>query len=153
MSAKYTIAAAPVAALALSFTSLRYSQSYLSKPIRFIAPFPPGGGHDLLARGLAQYLAELLGQPVPVENRPGASIILGTELAAKAPLDGHTIFMGNNSKVTINPKLMARASSAAHRRYSPKRSRRILCGGAASSNRPASCSTPRAELQPQTLSS
>jgi tripartite-type tricarboxylate transporter receptor subunit TctC len=81
------------------------AQSYPSKPIRFIVPFPPGGGNDLLARELAAHLAEPLGQQVVVDNRPGASTLIGTELAARAPADGHTIFMGNNSTLCINPNL------------------------------------------------
>jgi len=82
-----------------------WPQSYPTKPIRFIVPFPPGGGNDLLARAFAQHLSEPLGQPLVVDNRPGASTIIGTELAAKAPPDGHTIFMGNNSTLCINPNL------------------------------------------------
>jgi len=91
--------------LVLFVTSIAWPQSYPLKPIRFIVPFPPGGGNDLLARAFAQHLSEPLGQPLVVDNRPGASTIIGTELAAKAPPDGHTIFMGNNSTLCINPNL------------------------------------------------
>jgi tripartite-type tricarboxylate transporter receptor subunit TctC len=95
------------------------AQSYPSKPIRFIVPFPPGGGNDLVARELAQYLAEPLGQPVIVDNRPGASTIIGTELAAKAAPDGHTIFMGNNSTLAINPNLYRKLPYDAVKDFAP----------------------------------
>lgn len=81
------------------------AQGYPAKAIRFIVPFPPGGGNDILARELGQNVSEPLGVPVVIDNKPGASTIIGTELAAKAPPDGYTIFMGNNSTFTINPNL------------------------------------------------
>jgi tripartite-type tricarboxylate transporter receptor subunit TctC len=66
---------------------------YPSKPLRFILPFPPGGGTDALARAMGNRLAEGLGQQVVVDNRPGAGANIGAELAAKSPPDGHTLFM------------------------------------------------------------
>lgn len=81
------------------------AQTYPAKPIRFIVPFPPSGGNDLIARELAQHVTDSLGQLVIVENRPGASTLIGTEAAAKAQPDGYTLFMGNNSTLTINPNL------------------------------------------------
>jgi tripartite-type tricarboxylate transporter receptor subunit TctC len=62
-----------------------------TKPIRMISPFPPGGSNDILARLLAQKMTERLGQQTIVDNRPGAAGIIGTELAARAPADGHTL--------------------------------------------------------------
>lgn len=67
------------------------AQSYPAKPIRFVVPFPPGGGNDLLARITAQKLSESLGQPVVIENRPGASGQVGTEYVARSAPDGYTI--------------------------------------------------------------
>jgi tripartite-type tricarboxylate transporter receptor subunit TctC len=90
-----------------------------TKPIRFIVPFPPGGGNDLIARELAVYVAEPLGQPVIVDNRPGGSTIIGTEAAARAAPDGHTIFMGNNSTLTINPNLYRKLPYDALRDFAP----------------------------------
>jgi len=81
------------------------AQDYPAKALRIIVPFPPGGGNDILARRLAQVLTAPLGQPVVVDNRPGASSIIGTELVAKAPPDGYTILMGNNGALTINPNV------------------------------------------------
>ena len=69
------------------------AQTYPSKPVRIIVPFPPGGPVDITGRGVAQKLAELWGQPVTIDNRAGAGGIVGAEVAAKAPNDGYTIFM------------------------------------------------------------
>ena len=73
------------------------AQSYPTKPIRFIVPFAPGGGTDIVARIVALQLNEALGQPVVVDNRGGAGSTLGTDLAAKAPADGYTLLLGNIS--------------------------------------------------------
>jgi tripartite-type tricarboxylate transporter receptor subunit TctC len=71
--------------------------AYPTKPIRFILPFPPGGGTDILGRILAQKLSEELGQPVIPENRPGAGGNVGNEAAAKSPPDGYTIVICTSS--------------------------------------------------------
>jgi tripartite-type tricarboxylate transporter receptor subunit TctC len=81
---------------------------YPAKPIRYIIPFPPGGGQDLVGRALAPRLSEALGQQVLIDNRPGGGTILGAELAARSAPDGYTLFMGSNTSLTINPNLHAR---------------------------------------------
>ncbi|NKC30303.1 Bug family tripartite tricarboxylate transporter substrate binding protein [Falsiroseomonas selenitidurans] len=78
-----------------------------SRAIRIIVPFPPGAGTDLLARAYAQRLTEVLGQAVVIENRAGASGMIGTEAAARAPADGYTILMANSSVLAINPAIRA----------------------------------------------
>jgi len=85
--------------------SLLAQSGYPSKPVRFIAPFPPGGATDTLCRLLAQKLSDGLGQPVTVDNRPGASGNIGHELAMKAPPDGYTLLLTNSSTLTTNPHL------------------------------------------------
>jgi tripartite-type tricarboxylate transporter receptor subunit TctC len=80
------------------------AEAYPSKPIRFVIPVPPGGGVDILTRTIGQKLAELIGQPVIPENKPGASAVIGTELVAKAPPDGYTILMAYSAHI-INPLL------------------------------------------------
>ena len=95
------------------------AQTYPAKPIRFIVPFPPGGGNDLIARELSQHLTESLGQPMVVDNRPGASTLIGAEAAAKASPDGYTLFMGNNSTLTINPHLYKKLPYDAVRDFAP----------------------------------
>lgn len=84
------------------------AESYPSRPIRFIVPFPPGGGNDIVGRVIAQKLAEALGQTVVVDNRGGAGGTLGTDMTAKAPADGHTLLINNISlavNATLIPKL------------------------------------------------
>jgi tripartite-type tricarboxylate transporter receptor subunit TctC len=77
-----------------------------SKPIRIIAPFPPGGTSDLIGRVVGAKLQEALGQTVLVENRPGAGGSVGSDVAAKSPPDGYTILVGNASPISINPLLI-----------------------------------------------
>jgi len=71
--------------------------AYPTKPIRFVVPFAPGGGTDIIARIVAQQLNETLGQPVVVDNRGGAGSTLGTDIVTKAPADGYTMLLGNIS--------------------------------------------------------
>lgn len=94
-------------------------QDYPAKPIRYIVPFPPGGGNDVLARELGAHLSEVLGQPVVIDNRAGASTIIGTEMAAKSPSDGYTILMGNNSALAINVALFKKLPYDAVKDFAP----------------------------------
>jgi tripartite-type tricarboxylate transporter receptor subunit TctC len=71
------------------------------KALHFIVPFPPGGTLDVLARTIANELGPALGQTIVVENKPGASGVLGAELVARAPADGHTFFIASNTLVTL----------------------------------------------------
>ena len=75
-----------------------------TKPIRLIVPFPPGGSNDILGRFLAQKMSDRLGQQTIVDNRAGADGIIGTELAARAPADGHTLVIVSTS-YTMNPAI------------------------------------------------
>src|SRR3954465_2918082 len=76
--------------------ALAWAQSYPSKPMRWILGYPPGGGTEFIARNVANTLSPLLGQPIVIENRPGAAAILGAEAAARSPADGYTLFMADN---------------------------------------------------------
>ncbi|MCC6531619.1 MAG: tripartite tricarboxylate transporter substrate binding protein [Burkholderiales bacterium] len=92
------------AALAAAGSPAALAQAYPVKPVRLIVPLAPGGGGDLVSRLIAQKISEPLGQPVLVDNRPGASTIIGTELAARAQPDGYTLVTATSSHV-INPSL------------------------------------------------
>ena len=81
-----------------------FAQDYPSRPIRMVTPFPPGGGSDVVARVVAQKLSLVLGVNVLVDNRPGASGIIGTDIVSKSAPDGYTILMAN-SAITSNPWL------------------------------------------------
>ncbi|HVQ72896.1 MAG TPA: tripartite tricarboxylate transporter substrate-binding protein, partial [Bradyrhizobium sp.] len=69
------------------------AQAYPTRPVRIVVGFPPGGVGDFVARPLAQWLQERLGQPFVIENRPGAGGNIGTEAVVRAPPDGHTILL------------------------------------------------------------
>ncbi len=84
------------------------SQTWPSKPIRFIVPFPPGAATDLLTRNIAPKLGEGLGQQVIVDNRLGAGGMIGVELAAKSPPDGYTLVLATVGPIAINPSLYAK---------------------------------------------
>lgn len=83
-------------------------EAWPSRSIRFVVPYPPGGPTDLMARSMSGRLAEALGQPVVVDNRPGAGGNVGAELAAKAPPDGYTLLMGAISTHSINVSLYSK---------------------------------------------
>jgi tripartite-type tricarboxylate transporter receptor subunit TctC len=90
--------------LALAATTA-LAQTYPNKPIRIIVPYPPGGGADLTARPIAQMLSEHWGQPVIVENRGGASGMIGAEMVAKAPPDGYTLMVSASAEVALDAAL------------------------------------------------
>src|SRR6185436_17044149 len=81
------------------------AQNYPSKPIRIIVPYPAGGTSDILARSIGQRLSESLGQPVVVENKPGANGNVGAELVAKAPTDGYTVLLADIGALAISPSV------------------------------------------------
>jgi len=84
------------------------AQTYPSKPIHLIVPYPAGGGTDFFARLVGQKMQELIGQPIIIENRPGAATNLGADYAAKAQPDGYTILLGDIATFAANPSLYKR---------------------------------------------
>ena len=104
MSGRFIPALVAGALIAIAASPAAHAQAYPSKPIRFVLPFPPGGGTDILGRILAQKLSEQVGQPVVPENRPGAGGNVGTEYASRQPADGYTIVICSPS-LAISPAL------------------------------------------------
>ena len=106
------IFSAMVLSLGLSGTFLAASnvqaQAYPNKPIRLVCPFPPGGAVDIASRAIAQELSKNLGQPVTVDNKPGAGGNIGGAEVARAAADGYTIFMTTSGIQAINPALYAK---------------------------------------------
>lgn len=90
-------------------TGAVFAQEFPSKSVRLVVPFPPGGAVDLLARTLGQPLSRAMGQNVIVENRPGGNTVIGAELVARAPADGHTVLLMAPS-FTINPFVRSKLS-------------------------------------------
>jgi tripartite-type tricarboxylate transporter receptor subunit TctC len=95
------------AAVFLGFAAAVSAQDYPSKPLRMVVGFPPGGGTDVVARILAPRMSELLGQPVVIENRPGATGTVAAGQVAKSPPDGYTVMMGHVSVNAIAPSLFS----------------------------------------------
>ena len=91
--------------LGLALAAAACAQPYPSKPIRYIVPFPPGGPTDTFSRALTAQLGEALGQPVVVENVPGAGASIGMDRLAKSPPDGYTIGLATTGSHAINPHL------------------------------------------------
>jgi len=81
------------------------AQSYPSRPVRLIVPYPPGGSTDFIARPVSERLTERLGQPFVMDNRGGAATVIGAEIAARAPADGYTLLVGTVTTLAVNPAL------------------------------------------------
>jgi tripartite-type tricarboxylate transporter receptor subunit TctC len=96
-----------------------FAQSYPSRPVRLISPFPPGAVVDTLSRAVAAPLGELLGQPVVVENRAGAGGNIGMAAVAKSPADGYTLGMGGIGPNAINPAVFANTPYDTLRDFAP----------------------------------
>lgn len=90
---------------AVSSSSVVAQADYPNKPIRLVVPYPPGGLTDVLARAIGERLAVALKQPVVIDNRPGAGTLMGAEIVATSPADGHTLLMATSTTLGISPAL------------------------------------------------
>jgi tripartite-type tricarboxylate transporter receptor subunit TctC len=99
-------AAAPLLASGLARPAIAQA-GFPSRPIRIVIGFPPGGGIDILARLMGPKMSDRLGQPVVIENRPGANGLIATQGVAQADADGHTILFGTTGNLAVNPVLYA----------------------------------------------
>ncbi len=91
--------------LCFALAGTAWAQPYPSRPVRIIVPFVPGGNVDITARTVAPALGDALGQPVVVENRPGAAGMVGAQAMMSSPADGYTLMMGSNSSLAVAPNL------------------------------------------------
>jgi len=108
-----------LAALPFGATLSFAADNYPTKPIRFIVPYPPGGTTDLVARGIAGKLAEKYGQQVVIDNRGGASTIIGTDMMAKAAPDGYTFGLITQTTMSINPNVVPKLPYNTERDLAP----------------------------------
>lgn len=95
------------------------ADTWPNKPVRFVVPYPPGGLADSVARSLAEGLSERLKQTVLIDNKPGGSLIIGTDLVAKAPPDGYTILLASSSSLAINSSAFKKLPYDAQRDFAP----------------------------------
>ncbi len=112
-------AAAPLFLSASGAWAQNSAANYPSKPIHIIVGFAAGGGNDIIARLVGQKMSEDFGQPVLVENKPGAGARLATELVARAPADGYTILVGASGAIVINPAVYSKLEYDSIRDFAP----------------------------------
>jgi tripartite-type tricarboxylate transporter receptor subunit TctC len=103
----------------LACCSSAFAQSYPAKPVHLIVPYPAGGVVDGLARGIAQPVSDGLGQPVIVDNRPGANTIIALEACARAQPDGYTLCTSSSDGMSFNPNLYPKLPYDAERDFAP----------------------------------
>ena len=108
-----------LACVLLAFSTAAFGQAWPSKPVRIVVAYPPGGGIDVMARQLADKLQPAWGQPVVVENKPGANTIVAADAVAKSAPDGHTILMTTDATFSINPHLYSKLPYDARRDFIP----------------------------------
>ena len=108
-----------LAALFAAMAVAAQAQTFPSKPMRMVLPYQPGGITDVVARTLAQKMSENTGQPVVVDNRPGGNFVIAAEFVAKAPADGHTLFLVPDSTFTLNPLTIANLPYDVQRDFTP----------------------------------
>jgi tripartite-type tricarboxylate transporter receptor subunit TctC len=108
-----------IAALGLAFSGLAGAQGYPAKPVRLVVPFPAGGATDVLARAITLHAAEKLGQPILIDNKPGAGGTIGSDLVAKADPDGYTLLIATGSTHSIGPLINPRTPYNVERDFVP----------------------------------
>ena len=116
---KKLLYAIAVLAVLSGWTDLAAADSYPSKPVHIVVPFPAGGAIDIIVRTSAQQLSKELGQPMIIDNRPGASGNIGAELVAKSAADGYTLLAGTSATHGANPALYTRLAYDARRDFVP----------------------------------
>src|SRR2546421_6492537 len=107
------------ATVLLIASGIAQSQPYPSRPIRFVVPFPPGGGVDIVARAVGEKLSPRLGQPIVIENKPGAGTTIGTDAVAKSAPDGYTLLISGIASQAIVHHMIPKRPFAMLRDFAP----------------------------------
>ena len=115
---KFIIRLGAATLVAVTLAAPVLASNFPEKPVRLVVPFAPGGGTDLIARTLGAGMAQALGQPVIVENKPGAGTVIGTDMVAKSPADGYTLVVASFAHA-VNPSLVAKLPYAADKAFAP----------------------------------
>jgi tripartite-type tricarboxylate transporter receptor subunit TctC len=110
---------AGMAAIATNPAGAAQAQTFPERPIRMLVPFAPGGNTDILARALGQRMSDNWGRPVIVDNRPGGSGFLASEIVARATPDGYTVLVGSTGELSINQSLFAKMPYDVERDFAP----------------------------------
>ena len=103
----------------LASASQAFAQSYPARPVRIVVPYSAGGGTDIVARAVGQKLNDKWGQSVIVDNRVGASGMIGAEMVAKSPADGYTLLMASPAEIAVNHHLYAKVPYNPERDFAP----------------------------------
>ena len=119
MERRLWLAGALLALASMAASPLLQAQPWPSKPIRIIVPYPPGGGNDALARLFGQKLGERLGQPIVIDNKPGAGTLIGSEAAARSAGDGYTLLLSSITTHALAPALYPKVPYDAIRDFVP----------------------------------
>lgn len=122
MTSKFAVPRAALGGLAMAIAVAgmpAHGQPYPAKPVKLVVPYPPGGSADILARAIGQKLGDQLGQPVVVENRPGAGTAVGAEFVARSQPDGYTLLLGTVSSHAMNPALSTKVGYDPVKDFSP----------------------------------
>lgn len=102
-----------------AWSAVAFAQAYPNKPIKFVVAYPAGGGSDLVARTIGVEMAKKLGQPIIVDNRPGAAGLVGAEYAAKSPPDGYTMLLADNGVLIYQPALYKKLGYSPTKDFAP----------------------------------
>jgi len=109
-SRRHALLCAALASSAVLAPAVHAADAWPSRPLKIVVPYPPGGSSDIIARSISQQLSETLGQPVIVENKPGANGNLGADFVAKAPADGYTLLLCDLGALAISPSVYTKLS-------------------------------------------
>src|SRR5947208_3873848 len=105
--------------LSAALASFPAAAQYPGKPVRIVVPFSAGGTTDILARAVGQKLTEAWSQPIVIDNRPGASGMIGAEIVAKAPPDGYTLLVGTQTNHVVAPAMVEKPAYDPARDFAP----------------------------------